>query len=334
MKKALFLALSLAFLLTACGETTLPDTSEQNPVDNTQETTLPESCLLYYDLGDAVVLAEDKSLPLAQNAGDGYATSYSVWYDGEYQDLALQDGDNGISVADMTGGSATFDYGAGLVVWNGDRYHCAHLIAQNSYIPNISPDIPGGILLLEVSGDCWADGGTADVACFTGFGTVVICGSGTLRIDGAGIGSSAAVDTLSSLPALMLDGPALTLDGLYLSDRACDDGTPSLFVRSGSLEADALILSGDLCIAGGSVKTQYIDGAPNAVFRGGTFETDQWDNMVVPTLILSGGDATCTDWLPQGTSIEVGAGTMTANGIRYWDTVHVYDGGKIVDLMD
>ena len=190
MKKALFLALSLAFLLTACGETTLPDTSEQNPVDNTQETSLPESCLLYYDLGNVSILAEDKSLPLAQNAGDGYATSYSVWYDGEYQDLALQDGDSGISVADMTGGSAVFDYGAGLVVWNGERYHCAHLTAQDSYIPNISPNIPGGILLLEVSGDCWADGGTADVACFTGFGTVVICGSGTLRIDGAGIGQT------------------------------------------------------------------------------------------------------------------------------------------------
>ena len=27
--------------------------------------------------------------------------------------------------------------------------------AQDSYIPNISPNIPGGILLLEVSGDCW-----------------------------------------------------------------------------------------------------------------------------------------------------------------------------------
>ena len=161
MKKTLFLALSLAFLLTACGETTLPDTSEQNPVDNTQETSLPESCLLYYDLGDASILAEDKSLPLAQNAGDGYQTSYSVWYDGEYQDLALQDGDSGISVADMTGGSAVFDYGAGLVVWNGERYHCAHLTAQDSYIPNISPNIPGGILLLEVSGDCWADGGVS-----------------------------------------------------------------------------------------------------------------------------------------------------------------------------
>ena len=78
MKKALFLALSLALLLTACGETTLPDMSEQNPVDNSQETTLPESCLLYYDLGDVSVLTEDKSLPLAQNAGEGYATSYSV----------------------------------------------------------------------------------------------------------------------------------------------------------------------------------------------------------------------------------------------------------------
>ena len=35
MKKALFLALSRAFLLTSCVETTLPDTSEQTPVDNT-----------------------------------------------------------------------------------------------------------------------------------------------------------------------------------------------------------------------------------------------------------------------------------------------------------
>ena len=60
---------------------------------------LPESCLLYYDLGDASILAADKSLPLAQNSGGGYQTAYSVWYDGEYQDLALQDGDSGISVA-------------------------------------------------------------------------------------------------------------------------------------------------------------------------------------------------------------------------------------------
>ena len=159
----------------------------------------------------------------------------------------------------MTGGSAVFDYGAGLVLWNGERYHCAHLTAQDSYIPNISPNIPGGILLLEISGDCWADGGVSDVACFTGFGTVVICGSGTV---------------------------------------------------------------------------QYLDGVENAVFRGGSFEVNQWGDTVIPQLILSGGNATCTDWLPQGTSIEVGAGTMTANGIRYWDTVHVYDGGEIVDLMD
>ena len=331
MKKALFLALSLAFLLIACGETTLPDTSEQNPVDNTQETSLPESCLLYYDLGNVSILAEDKSLPLAQNAGDGYATSYSVWYDGEYQDLALQDGDSGISVADMTGGSAVFDYGAWLVVWNGERYHCAHLTAQDRYIPNISPNIPGGILLLGVSGDCWADGGTADVACFTGFGTVVICGSGTLRIAGAGIGVGG--DNLPYLPGLILDDVSFSSGAIFLNERSYS-GAPALFVRSGSLETDTLVLSGDLCIAGGSGTVQYLDGVENAVFRDGSFEVNQWGDTVIPQLILSGGDATCTDWLPQGTSIEVGAGTMTANGIRYWDTVHVYGGGKIVDLMD
>lgn len=87
MKKALFLVLSLAFLLTACGETTPPDTSEQNPAGDMQETSLPESCLLYYDLGEASVLAEDKSLPLAQNAGDGYATSSACGTTGSIRTL-------------------------------------------------------------------------------------------------------------------------------------------------------------------------------------------------------------------------------------------------------
>lgn len=335
MKRALTAILTLALLLTACGETTLPDDSEQQPVNDPQQAAapgVPDSCLLYYDLADAAVRAEDKELPLAQNAGDGYQTTYSVWYEGEYQDLALQDGDSGISAAAMTDGKAAFDYGAGLVVWNGERYHCAHLTAQDSYIPNISPNEPGGILLLDLEGECWADGGVDDVACFTGFSTVVICGSGTLRIDGAGIGAEG--DNLPYLPGLILDGVSLSSGGVSLDGRPCDSGTPALFVRSGGLTADTLILAGDLCIAGGSVKTQYIDGVENAVFRGGTFETEQWGGTAVPELILSGGDAACTDWLPQGTSIEVGAGTMTANGIRYWDTVHVYDGGAIVDLMD
>ena len=336
MKKALIAILMLAFLFTACGETTLPDNSEQTPVVDgpaDDAPSVPESCLLYYTLGDAAVRAEGKTLPLAQHADDGYQISYSVWYNGEYQDLSLRDGDSGVSVAAMTDGKAIFDYGSGLAVWNGERYHCAHLTAQDSYIPNISPNTPGGILLLDISGECWTDGGAEEIGCFSGFSTVILCGSGTLRIDGAGIEVSAS-SRLSPLPVLMLDGVSLTCDGIYLSDRSCDDGTPALFVRSGSMEVNALVLSGDLCIAGGSVDVQYLCGVENAVFRGGTFKADQWDDSVVPSLILSGGDATCTDWLPQGTSIEVGAGTMTANGIRYWDTVHVYDDGEIVDLMD
>ena len=171
MKKALFLVLSLAFLLTACGETTLPDTSEQNPVDNTQEMSLPESCLLYYDLGDASILAEDKSLPLA----------------------------------------------------------------QDSYIPNISPNIPGGILLLEVSGDCWADGGTADVACFTGFGTVVICGSGTLRIAGAVIGQTYGKTMMESCEI----GTRLAASVITTGENVCPRYLPSEFGLDVSAPDDA-----------------------------------------------------------------------------------------------
>ena len=61
MKKALITALTLAFLLTACGETTLPDNSEQNPVVDGPEAgapAVPDSCLLYYELGGAPVRAE------------------------------------------------------------------------------------------------------------------------------------------------------------------------------------------------------------------------------------------------------------------------------------
>ena len=157
------------------------------------------------------------------------------------------------------------------------------------------------------------------------------CGSGTLRIAGAGIGVGG--DNLPYLPGLILDDVSFSSGAIFLNERSYS-GAPALFVRSGSLETDTLVLSGDLCIAGGSGTVQYLDGVENAVFRDGSFEVNQWGDTVIPQLILSGGDATCTDWLPQGTSIEVGAGTMTANGIRYWDTVHVYGGGKIVDLMD
>lgn len=74
MKRALTATLTLALLLTACGETTLPDDSEQQPVNDPQQAAapgVPDSCLFYYDLADAAVRAEDKELPLAQNADDG-----------------------------------------------------------------------------------------------------------------------------------------------------------------------------------------------------------------------------------------------------------------------
>ena len=55
MKKALLIALSLTFLLTACDETTLPDTSEQNPVYDAEAA---PTAVHVYDGGEIVDLMD------------------------------------------------------------------------------------------------------------------------------------------------------------------------------------------------------------------------------------------------------------------------------------
>lgn len=74
---------------------------------------------------------------------------------------------------------------------------------------------------------------------------------------------------------------------------------------------------------------------PGFVLRGGecTLESLVREDEAPATLILSGGSFTETGWLPFGTIAYVGAGTLNARGIRYWDTVHVL-GGEIIDPLD
>ena len=162
MKKALFLALSLAFLLTACGEAARRRTRLSRPRPATRrKRRCPRAACYHYDLGEASVLAEDKSLPLAQNAGDGYATSYSVWYDGaDLDQVALQDGDSGISVADMTGGSAVVRLRRGA---RRLERRALPLRApgprRTATFPTSPPTSPAASCCLKMSGDCWADGG-------------------------------------------------------------------------------------------------------------------------------------------------------------------------------
>ena len=48
-------------------------------------------------------------------------------------------------------------------------------------------------------------------------------------------------------------------------------------------------------------KAELVEQVKNCLL----YTSNQWGDTVIPQLILSGGDATCTDWLPQGTSIEM-----------------------------
>lgn len=318
MKKVLLLVLipALVLALAGCGPVM--------PIENDPPAALPESCMRYYDLAQAAPDAAQDA-PRAADAKKGDPRSFSVWHNGQYQNLAAGGGD-GVYLKDIEDGRAVLS--SGEMLWNGQRYDCAVLTVDSGYVPNLSPNENGGILRLELQGDCWTDGGTAeDIGCFAGFNTVVLSGSGTLRME---CGLSAGGGTLP-LPALILEGPALTCGTIGLEANAGAEDVPQLLVRAGSLEAEALLLSGDLCLTGGTVKTDLVADAPYAVFRGGSFTTAAWGGAD-PTILLSGGEAACTSWLPEGAVIELGAGTLSAPGLSYMEKLHTYAGGVGIDL--
>ena len=131
---------------------------------------------------------------------------------------------------------------------------------------------------------------------------------------------------------MIIDGDVeLECDSISVTKN--DDNIPALYVRNGKVDADQIFVSGDVLISGGDVETDMIVDPLNVVVRGGEFETEQWDG-ISPIIILSGGDLTCSGWLPEGTIAYVGKGTMSANGLKYNTNVHVYDDGKIIDLME
>ena len=330
MKKALLMMVGLALVLSGCGRETA---AASPPLVSAEETMppLPESCMRYYDFGEREIETHDQSIPLADNAAEADPCSYSVWYQGSYQGLKINPFDEGLTLEELVGDYVRLTTTDGLFLWNGERYDCALLTVNNGYVPNLVPNEKNAVLWLELTGDCTADGGGEELGCFSGFNTVVISGTGTLRIEGCGIACGGGS---FPFPALILNGPSLSCSIVSLTENLRQGDTPTLWVRAGELEAQNLFLTGDLCVSGGTATVETVDGVENAVFRGGTFRCGSWTETVVPTLILSGGDATCTEWLPVGTVIEAGAGTITANGIRYWDTLHVYDGGSFVDLMD
>lgn len=170
MKKLSALLLSLLLLLTACGTPATPGDAVTLPTPNDEilveeglrAEDLPEVCRLWFDLAETSGAADKNSnLPLASRADEGACDYLAVRLpDGTYTDL-IQEGklaDEGVTLADFSGGRAKQEGSYGQLAWNGELYHAFTVSAADCTLPNLTaPD--GGILRLNISGDCTVDGG-------------------------------------------------------------------------------------------------------------------------------------------------------------------------------
>lgn len=329
----LILTLLLA-LLCACGQTdTLPadDPPSTDPVASLDD--IPQVCRLYYTYADwSPIAPTDSKLPLAASASRGAPDYLSLWHQGEYTQL----GGEGLSIADVTGGKATEEGAYGRFCWNDELYHCVHIKADSCLIPSVG-SVNGGILWLELSGDCWADTGFDEAQHFEGFDTVVITGSGTLTLTQSLSGGTGQ----TALPALIIDGVDVTCPAVALTANTDPENTANLIVCSGSLTTDLLTVSGDACVTGGSTSVGLMLDCARLVCRGGLFTiTEGWgfsqaDLVTSPTVLLTGGTLDANVWMDETIEYQLWEGTITVPGIRYWPGMHqLSDNVTIIDPLD
>ena len=335
MKRIFCLVLTLLLaLLCACGQTdTLPadDPPSADPVASLDD--IPQVCRLYYTYaGWSPIAPTDSKLPLAASASRGAPDYLSLWHQGEYTQL----GGEGLSIADVTGGKATEEGAYGRFCWNDELYHCVHIKADSCLIPSVG-SVNGGILWLELSGDCWADTGFDEAQHFEGFDTVVITGSGTLTLTQSLSGGTGQ----TALPALIIDGVDVTCPAAALTANTDPENTANLIVCSGSLTADRFTVNGDGCITGGSASVGLMLDCARLVCRGGLFTlTDGWgfsqaDLVTSPTVLLTGGTLDANVWMDETIEYQLWEGTITVPGVRYWPGTHLLgDNVTIIDPLD
>lgn len=329
MKKLslLLLTLSLLFTLCACGAPA--DTSgDGSPLDG-----IPEVCRVYDDYLDWSPIADtDSSLPLASSAKRGAPDRIPLWHEGAFSQLG---GSDGLSMAELTDGKATEEGAYGRFCWGGQLYHCIHVRAADSFIPGLCSD-SGGILWLEVEGDCRADNGTGDgVGLFAGFDTVVITGGGKLTLtqplETGGCGQS--------WPALIVDGADVVTPYLFLAANGDGEHTANLVVRSGSLTvSEGAFVTGDICITGGALSVKFLTDCPRMVCWGGVVSiADSWNVSsehpdMIPTVLLNGGTLNAEGWIDERCEYQLWRGTITAPNLDVLPGVHLL--GDSVTLID
>ena len=279
--------------------------------------TLPEACMLWYDARETGGATERLGfdVPLAARADDGvrFGEGYSVRKtDGTYNDLALdrtQQGDFLESLSDAVRQEGS----SGQLSWAGEAYHALTIDVTDGMMPNVASPF-GGVLRLNVSGDCYVDGGGEDYSCFEGFDCVLITGEGSLRFENTA-GLECGGGTLP-VPAVIVDGDVDVCCENFLAQPNEGCGL-TVAVLSGTLRTDLLRWrNGDMLIAGGVMTARSIStfNPITVTCRGGVLLLD-WPSDYEMTFVLSGGEAYLAGPLNEGTVVEAGAGVLAAQDV-------------------
>lgn len=279
--------------------------------------TLPEACMLWYDAretgGATERLAFD--VPLAARADDGvrFDEGYSVRKtDGTYNDLALDRTQQGDFLESLSDAVRQEDSYAQLS-WAGEAYHALTIDVTDGMMPNVASPF-GGVLRLNVSGDCYVDGGGADYSCFEGFDCVLITGEGSLRFENtAGLECGGG---MLPVPAVVVDGDVDVCCENFLAQPNEGCGL-TVAVLNGTLRTDLLRWrNGDMLIAGGVMTARSIStfNPITVTCRGGLLLLD-WPSDYEMTFVLSGGEAYLAGPLNEGTVVEAGAGILAAQDV-------------------
>lgn len=326
MKKLAALLISVVLLLVSgCGKQD-PDADQLRAED------LPESCRGWFDIAETAGAAEENSgFPAAARAAEGAAEGgiaarlpdgTEVDVVGESEQFA-----EGVKLSELTDGKAKRLGSGGRVIWNGELYDACTIAVENCRLPNLRPH-EGGILRLDISGDCTVDGGGEEFGCFAGFDCVVVTGSGTLTIiNTSGLASGTG---RLPLPALLVDG-GVTLRCGSIGVAANEAGVPAFVLLDGTVCAESLWLGrGELVVAGGILSAGNLFEASGATFRGGVTLLGYANDCANMRVILSGGALYAADALPADAAVEAGAGTLCVKDAAQL-SVKKYDKATVLD---
>lgn len=326
MKKLAALLISVVLLLVSgCGK-------QDSDADQLRAEDLPESCRGWFDIAETAGAAEENSgFPAAARAAEGAAEGgiaarlpdgTEVDVVGESEQFA-----EGVKLSELTDGKAKRLGSGGRVIWNGELYDACTIAAENCRLPNLRPH-EGGILRLDISGDCTVDGGGEEFGCFAGFDCVVVTGSGTLTIiNTSGLASGTG---RLPLPALLVDG-GVTLRCGSIGVAANEAGVPAFALLDGTVCAESLWLGrGELVVAGGVLSARDIFEVSGATFRGGVTLLGYVGDCANMKVVLSGGALYTADALPADAAVEAGAGTLCVKDAAQL-SVKKYDKATVLD---